>query len=75
MYAWVFVDTLGEAKGTMEQEKHMGVSKHIFSAVGKISEARIIIWVWATGPLRQATGPPWSRAGVGVGMLMGKGTT
>ena len=27
----------------------------------------------ATGPLRQATGPPWSGAEVGVGMLRGAG--
>ena len=27
----------------------------------------------ATGPLRQAMGPPWSGAGVGVGMLRGAG--
>ena len=27
----------------------------------------------ATGPLRQATGPPWSGARVGVGMLRGAG--
>ena len=25
----------------------------------------------ATGPLTQATGPPWSDAGVGIGMLWG----
>ena len=29
----------------------------------------------ATGPLRQAMGPPGSGAGVGIGMLRGKGTT
>ena len=27
----------------------------------------------ASGPLRQATGPPWSDAGVGIGMLRGAG--
>ena len=25
----------------------------------------------ATGPLTQATGPPWSDAGMGIGMLRG----
>ena len=29
----------------------------------------------ATGPLRQAAGPPRSGAGMGVGMVRGKGTT
>ena len=28
---------------------------------------------WAKGPLNQATGPPQSDAGVGIGMLRGAG--
>ena len=32
-----------------------------------------IVALKATRPPRQATGPPWSGAGVGVGMLRGAG--
>ena len=46
----------------------------IFQATWRVSNR------WSTtrryfplGPLRQATGPPWSGAGVGVGMLRGAG--
>ena len=60
--------------------RFIDASTHRFiDAGGWLTAGWLAGWLAAgcqvTGPPRQATGPPQSGAGVGVGMLRGKGTT